>query len=300
MFSKNPYDGVFIFTKDSIFIKENFTNSLLDILYLINKFNNVSFGNAINESLDILPDTITHLSIWNSCDIPIYKFPSNLIELELSNNHNYIIDNLPQTLEILSIGKFTYDKNSKPFSNYPPNLKKLKISSNNSTGFDNLPSGLEELIISSSEKIDLDNLPESLKILQIINGKNIQLEHLPNGLETLIINDSSCMSEISLPNNLISLSINPLLASITCFPQSLQKLKINHHFSGKSGWSIYSSFLNEKLPINLKELIFDSNLNKDINLNILPDTIEVLNISSNQDCHITKLPSNIKKFLTSW
>ena len=161
---------------------------------LANNTTNLKFGNAFNQSIDILPDTITDLSFGEDFNQPLDKavithtgitkvsiLPKSLEVLHIGGynfgSFNYPIDNLPESLEsIFIVGIFNQSVN-----NLPNKLRSLLL---DKSGF-NKP--LDKLVQTSQGNISVSILPNSLVVLKLGYGYDQQINALPPNLRRLII-----------------------------------------------------------------------------------------------------------------
>jgi hypothetical protein len=126
-----------------------------------------------NEDLDNLPNTLEYLSV---------SFNN---EEELSNKYNFNF--LPITLNTLILKIPDRDYIIPELCHLPPNLKVLEID-NYMYSLTSLPSSLEKLIISHYWFLeDVHILPSNLKILQITTCNDLNIPEYPPTLEYLDI-----------------------------------------------------------------------------------------------------------------
>lgn len=154
---------------DSDNIECNFNKQLSNLNKTLKEFvlsSNIS--NNVNKYIDMhilekfcVLETL-HIGNYNN---RIEKFPPNLKHL-IFDNYNYVLDNLPNTVEILEVGY-----GSKLDLNYlPKNLKILDMGENISCNIlVKYPESLEELKIIEThpQKYKLDLLDEKIKITMI-------------------------------------------------------------------------------------------------------------------------------------
>ncbi len=217
------------------------TNLLVNIvnLKLKNFSSQFNFSNLVKLAVLDLGDNFNH---------PIDNLPSSLINLILSKDFDYPLDNLPNGLEILQLSP----RYNRPIDNLPESLKKLVIGTKMhgvlfNQPINNLPTNLEELYIHGEFNQPIDNLPAGLKSLSLGLKFNHPIDNLPSGLEKLDIEDLE---------------------------------KFNHPV--------------DNLPKSLKLINFNKNYNSH-SIDNLPDSIEEINGLRRYTIEIKKLPTNLKK-----
>ena len=214
----------------------------LNLSYLRLKDRNIKLSNSIfSQNIECL--------ICNETNINKIEFDSNLpVQLKIivcSKNCIKCLDNLPQELEWLD------------------------CSQNKIESFDNLPIKLKSLNCSSNPIISLDNLPSNLKYLNCSNNKNINLDNLPHGLINLICIKCELISLDNLPNSLEYIECTGnIITNIDNLPSELKYLSCQHNKISQLNF----------LPHKLTELYCSNNF---ISTIILPQKIEMLNISNN-------------------
>ncbi len=142
---------------------------------------------SFNQNVDKLPSTVKLLKIGYNFDKTVDCLPSNLEELCISSKKfNYPLNNLPENLKRLKIGfKFnqeieflpevTYlnlgNNFNKPISNLPNSIESLYLGDEFNLPIDNLPKNIKKLCI-RCRYFDqyIDNLPDSIKYLKIDNS----------------------------------------------------------------------------------------------------------------------------------
>lgn len=138
---------------------EDFDNVMLKIiggckrLYFLDSqgfgINSKPSNSKFNRSVNLLPETLTHIKFGYSFNQPVDNLPYNLLWLEFGFSFNQSIDMLPNTIIYLVFG----DKFNK--------------------SVDNLPNCLEYLSFGYEFNHSLDSLPESILYVNIGNSLNI-------------------------------------------------------------------------------------------------------------------------------
>lgn len=240
----------YIFTEDDVKICSRYNK-----LRLVNNMKNDNDYGAWSGSLDWIPDNITHLTLPETYNEPINKFPKELKVLYVNTLFNRSLENLPEGIEEVICNN---DSRWNQSAIFPSTLKYLKLGMYFNQCLDNLPKGLKTLIIESNifDKI-IDNLPPNLEYLSIIsNIFNKPLDNLPINLKYLYI--FSCVFNHPLdylPSNLTYLYIEStdFTQQLSNLPSSLIKLYI-----------ITASDFDYplcNLPVNLEELMISNNYN---------------------------------------
>jgi len=142
------------------------------IIELIKKYKKVVLGDSINQSIDFLPDGVTHLQLGRRFNKPIMNLPRTLTHLIIASNNiaycdfNQSLDYLPEGLECLTI---TLNQVFNiPINNLPVGLKHLdfgcKIFHH---PINNLPNRLKSLVIGCFDYDNTHNLPTTLTKVNI-------------------------------------------------------------------------------------------------------------------------------------
>lgn len=157
-------------------------------------------GFAITCPLDILPASLTHLTLGESFSLPVdnmlppnlkkLKFrgnfdgtvdalPSNLESLKFKSGFNQTVDFLPATLRKL---KFTR-KFNQPVNNIPPLLTHFKFGKNFNQPIDNLPTSITHMKFGKYFRQHVSSFPTSLTHLSV-KGKycRCSFSDLPKGI----------------------------------------------------------------------------------------------------------------------
>lgn len=100
------------------------------------KLRKISFDSEFNESVDNLPDGITHLTFRYFFNQSVDNLPSSLTHLILGHHFNQSIDNLPSSITHLTLN-FRFNK---PINNLPSSLSELTLDRTYSLPLDKVPS----------------------------------------------------------------------------------------------------------------------------------------------------------------
>ena len=93
--------------KEWIVFEDNFDEELTpDILKFLSKHQKVKFGKYFNQSVDNLPESLTHLEFGDMFNQPVENLPNSLTHLEFSciSYFNQAVENLPNGLTHLIFG----------------------------------------------------------------------------------------------------------------------------------------------------------------------------------------------------
>ncbi len=149
----------------------DYSNDTL-VIELIKKYKKVVLGDLFNQSIDFLPDGVTHLHLGRRFNKPIMNLPQTLKHLIIAANEiaycdfNQSLDYLPEGLEFLTIKLNQVFKI--PVNNLPASLKHLQfICKVFRHPINNLPDGLESLSISCFDYFNTHHLPANLKKVNI-------------------------------------------------------------------------------------------------------------------------------------
>jgi len=162
--SKNGYvlinDNEYDYSQDTLVIE------------LMKKYKKVVLGDAFNQSIDFLPDGITHLHLGRRFNKPIMNLPTTLKNLIIAANEiaycdfNQSLDYLPEGLESLTIRLNQVFR--LPINNLPSGLKHLHfICKTFHHPINNLPDGLETLVIGCFDYCNTYQMPANLKRIDI-------------------------------------------------------------------------------------------------------------------------------------
>lgn len=138
------------------------------------KNRNLWRGNRFNKSIDKLNNIqLTDLILGTKFNKSVSNLPDTLISLVFSYEFDKPLDNLPNKLEILSLGNC------------------IKYSHN----LDYLPESLIHIVLPPNFSFTFDNLPQSIKILDLHKIDAFYIEQfkiliLPKGLQQIIIDNT--------------------------------------------------------------------------------------------------------------
>ncbi len=276
-----------------------FNENLENFLPILTKFKKIWFFKYFNQSVDILPDSVEELRLGGNFSQTINKYPSGLKKLVLFSDIQ--IDNLPN-LEVLHLlGNFI----NTPINNLPDSIKEIYIGGDFNQPIDNLPNSLTKLQINDTYtsacpffRPEIRNLPNTITHLTI----KTQLDKpivLPDSLEYLEIHfDGNYLPRVLPPNLKVLKLLGEFNSSIEgILPEGLEELQFGPKFNCPLG--------NESgtfIPSTLKKLSnYSSNFGMYVfsqDINNLPDNIQEINLHFVKYFGtITKLPSNLKKFI---
>ena len=176
-----------------------------EIIDLLRKHKKVMLCNYYQQSIDWLPNEITHLIIGTNFNKPLNNLPASLkyLAFEPDGYYNLLtlfnnrLDNLPHGLEELQ----------------------LAICGNNTYLGENLPSTLKKLYIfgfGSKNMINMNNFPDSIEFLYLdkICLEIDKIDRLPSNLKVFESNDLNCVKDkyelfkTKFPNVIINLDGN--------------------------------------------------------------------------------------------
>lgn len=269
-----------------------------------------------------LPFQLKYLGIFGVFNHPVNELPDSLEELVIESNYfQQSLNHLPSKLKKLKIFCNSHSI-SKP--NYMPNLVKLPDELEEldlkglfyENSLDKLPSNLKKLkldILLNLEdiRVNLDGLPSQLQILELLGCFDNVINKLPEGLLELSIGMSFNQEINNLPSKLKRLRLSGKFDNLVDnLPPELEKLEFykccfDHNIdnlpvtlieliiSGKFNQSL------DNLPNGLKYLELDLSGDEvnHVDLNYLPDSLEILNLKYDYHKEIFKLPANIKKII---
>lgn len=135
-----------------------------------NKLKYLSFGSEIwyDHQLPELPENLEVLKLPSKSDIildPIYKFPPQLKKLIFGKDYAGKLNNLPDTLECISLSKYTSHETRQEIVEFPKNLK--------------------EITFNEYPKNNTTKIPDSVRVIRVINGSTDPIKYLPPNLERL-------------------------------------------------------------------------------------------------------------------
>jgi len=250
-----------------------------------------------------LPDFIEEIELNNDANCRISNLPNTVKKITFGFNYNQILDDLPDSIEEIVFNEHPELRDSRfnnEINNLPKKLKKLVLSQDFNQTVDNLPINLETLIFKLKFNKSIDFLPQNLRILKLDRDFNYPLNNLPNNLEVLIINTKNYNHNFdNLPKNLKHFTFTAynyekrivLPEKLEVFIYSIYKNRVNIEFndnlkifSTKNPYDIFPSSL-ETLLIGFDFFFFETE----------ESYIELFS-SFNDDFPITQvLPKNLKK-----
>ena len=251
----------------------------LQILDLMVKYQKVQFGTSFNQPIScntdisqdgkyisIVPNGVTHIKFIDILDDDLY-FPNE----EEKSMFNQPVNNLPNSLIYLEFG---YHFNQ-PVDNLPDSLTHLEFGNKFNKPVDHLPEGLQYLQFGYSFNQSVENLPKSLKILKLSTIYNLPLINLPQHLEELELGEhfNHPIRKEDLPKNLKKIKFG---------------FAFNHPIEGDSPTGKFSIF-----PDSLEEVKLGMNF--DYPINILPNSLRVLNLHRNYRKKVSYFPSSLKE-----
>jgi hypothetical protein len=154
---------------DEIIFNNDFDSVLDPYFDIISKYSKLTLKYCFNQSVDNLPNTITHLTLGGCFNKSVDNLPYSLTHLTLGGNFNGSLDYLPNSLTYLKIGNYYPRKGMQYFNQ----------------SVDNLPPNLTHLILGGVFNKLIDNLPHSLVYLEIDYMFNQTIRHIPNNLKTI-------------------------------------------------------------------------------------------------------------------
>jgi hypothetical protein len=182
----------------------------------------VCSGNKSIKTLRGLPENLKKLE-FSHYPLKVFDYlPSSLEYLECNVSYIEELDNLPNSIKILKMTCYTYLKKiiSLPISlkildlshsidlkeiycQFPPNLRKLKLTMTSLNSIPLLPDKLTYFDISMNTKIkEIQNLPKNIKVLTIFGTNLKSIPQLPDSVLRLDIDFLSQLNNNSLPNSI--------------------------------------------------------------------------------------------------
>ena len=192
---------------------------------------NLTVPGVYNHIVEKLPKNLVTLEITYESTLFIQKWPANLKKLILGTRvfpynmfgipDNYGIDNIPDTIEELTLGFYFND----PVKRWPTNLVYLNTCGNFNQPLDNLPYGLKILELGRQFNQPLDKLPESVEVVIYNCEILIPLDKLPHSVKRLTVKHlSQCLN---IPDFIEVIDIiEPHWGVITKYPSSLKRLNV--------------------------------------------------------------------------
>ncbi len=164
------------------------------IIKLLKDYKKVQFDNNYDDSIDWLPEGITHLYLGSHFNNSLDNLPSTIKHIIIKKYNcagntifNMPLNKLPQGLETLEICYNT--KFNKPLNNLPTSLKKLCMSCfNYKYTLNNLPDSLEYISIKFFDYIKTTVLPKNLKIFDLADWDYINSINYITALKILLVN----------------------------------------------------------------------------------------------------------------
>lgn len=167
---------------------------------------NLYLHNSYNKEINLNSTNIKNVFFGSSYNKPIKFNNSHIKSLIFGKCFNCILNNIPNTIESISINSYGYDFG---FDYLPNSIKELKIHISNyfNKSLDNLPNSIQELEIDISfchYNHNLDNLPNNIKKLKLLLQSKYtnSLSNLPDSIEELTINNLNLLNAKKLPKNL--------------------------------------------------------------------------------------------------
>lgn len=289
-------------TKKIIF-KNILKKSWVDIFY--GTYNKVNF---FSNSIDLLPEHITHIQFNNYYDYPITKLPKSLIFIKFGFYFNQKVDNLSDEIKFLILGNnFTQD-----IDNLPSNLEYLYLDSFFNNYIDFLPSKLNKLFLGWHFNKPINNLPNSLEYLFINSYSfNHTLDCLPPNLDFLYFQGFTFNKSINnLPDSIQYLTINAYLANINKIPKNTKMFEtsiiwnkipdiLNEEISEINITSCQKNLIHFNSDIickfkNLKKIDLFCTFDTQVNWYCLPNHLDTIILNKDYDFQIDYIPTNIK------
>lgn len=245
----------------------------------------LTFGRYFNQPVNRLPEGLVDLTLGHYFNKNVAKLPESLRTLTLGINFNKSVDHLPKNLLVLNIeGLF-----NRSVDKLPPSLNSLKLGGIFNKGVDNLPASLKSLWFGWNFNRPVDNLPSSIEALYFGENFNQPVGALPPKLKYLHFGDRFNQPVDRLPSTLELIYFRKdFNQPVDRLPDSLKTLyfvgcRQHRWFSVDTPW--YPTPNHEKYCV--------------IDLNDLPDGLEVLNLSVTYKGVINRLPSSLRKIFTS-
>eukprot|EP01112_Ceratiomyxa_fruticulosa_P020507 TRINITY_DN699_c0_g1_i3.p1 TRINITY_DN699_c0_g1~~TRINITY_DN699_c0_g1_i3.p1 ORF type:complete len:462 (-),score=70.84 TRINITY_DN699_c0_g1_i3:216-1601(-) len=281
-------------------IKRATVNSLAQLQQpTLSHITRAKFIHPFNESVDSLPEQITHIDfimdeddsiIFNQ---PINNLPSNLVSLSLGDEFNQPIDNLPSSLAHLTIGhSFNH-----PVNCLPKNLVSLDIGGAFDQSIDELPPNLVKLHLGMRFSHPINSLPQNLSEFSMYSMfapdfPEIDFTRFPPKLTTFEFPRVYKYPLTRLPPNLVSVQL-PLV-----FNQPIDTLfRDSHKLEYIRFGDRFNCPVDGFLPPSLKKLVLSEDFNQSVNdlpkglTHLSFETINLTNTAFNQP--LNNLPSSL-------
>ena len=235
----------------SLLISENELQRMIE-LKLLEKTTRLGLGYYFNNSVDNLPNNITHLAFEYRFNQLINKLPNSLTYLKLGYQFNQLVNKLPETLTHLIFG----DSFNQPVNKLPNSLEYLRFGNGFNQYVDHLPNNIKELIFGENFNRFVHNLPNSLIYLTFGYYFNQIFYRLPDDLTDLIFGKSFNQTINYLPANLTDLTFgDDFNQKVDNLPNNILYLKFGDAFNQTV----------DHLPNSIQILIFGSGFNKSAN-----------------------------------
>lgn len=246
-----------------------------------------------------LPPQLKHLRLIHTNPQGIFRnlpetLPPNLETLDVKHMQ-FQTDKpvvLPDTLTTLSGGGF--NEANLP-TQWPPNLRVLRLSIYEGTEIPKLPQSLDSLILHLCDNLRLPDLPNKLRKLEIFDCSEIAtINEVPDSLEELKIIQPQVVVTLSLNIlfNIRSLFLTKTTSTWKEIIENSPKLEIFKIVDQDS-----QSF-DVPLPLNLKEVFLNMSSLENFQLSPLPN-LERFEILSNLPPRLAVLPPKLKQLSTT-
>lgn len=275
---------------------QNLPNSLIYLLI---------YG-RFNQPIDYLPDSLIKLWLGDDFNHPLYDLPNSLAYLRVGTKFNHPLNNLPQSLETIEFGycsKYSYGMDGinpdiellycYDFSRYVKILPFIThmfiidiFDKHLDDTIDYFPPTLKYITLDNNFTKILNNLPDYLEHLTLNENFNLPLqilfENIPSSLKTIEFESNSKYSygiEGIGPNIKLLTKYYDINDTILPFITHLEFYDDNPIIN---------------LPKSLKYLKLDEDFNHPIDINILPEPLEIIEFEGNYLLDLSHLPPNIK------
>jgi len=178
-------------------------------------------GGCFNQSVDNLPNSITHLSLGTK--VPIGEISEYLQQYYTMESFNQSVDNLPLNLTNLTFG----DDFNQSVDNLPSNIKVLTFGISFNQPVNKLPLSILELNFGYKFNQPVNNLPLSILELNFGNKFNQSIENLPLQIKKLSIGVNFNQSIDNLPTNINCISFYSHYKYKNNLPLHIEYLIIN-------------------------------------------------------------------------
>ncbi len=159
------------------------------VVFLPNKLTHLTFGFYFNQSVNSLPNNLTHLTFGYHFNLFVDNLPKSLTNLTFGKKFNQLVNNLPNNLTHLTFGKSF----NQSVDFLPNNLTHLTFGEYFNQSVNSLPSTLIEIGFSSCGYIN-NNIPNSIEFLNITfcddDKYNKAIDNLPLNVKKIRINRS--------------------------------------------------------------------------------------------------------------